>query len=380
MSWSIRLCRVRGIDIRVHVTFVLILVWAAYNWWGSTGAGLRGALFGVVATLLLFVAVTLHELGHSLQALKHGVKVREITLLPIGGVSQLEEMPDKPGQELRIALSGPLVNLAIVAVLCIIGLLLRAQAMVTVRELYASLGQASWQGMLAYLAMANLGMGLFNLVPAFPMDGGRVLRALLAARLGYRRATAAAASVGQGLALLLGLWGFANGGYTLVLIAIFIWMGAGQEGKQVEIESVLGDAQVGDAMTRQPQVLAPEDTLAKAMQMTLSTAQADFPVVEIAAGKPVGLLTEGGLLAGLHARGAEALVGEVMRRQLPTVTPSDRLFEVQQRLAAARLGAVPVVAQDGRLVGLLTIADISEAYRLCAISGKRQCGFTSSRG
>ena len=193
MSWSIRLFRVQGIDVKVHLTLVLILIWAAYRWSGSTGAGIQGALFGVVATLLLFAAVTLHELGHSFQALKYGVKVRDITLLPMGGLARMEEMPEKPKQELAIALAGPLVNFAIAALLIGLGVLLQTQAVLTLPELYRSLGEANWAGLLAYLTSANLMLGLFNLIPAFPMDGGRVLRALLAMKLDYDKATAIAA-------------------------------------------------------------------------------------------------------------------------------------------------------------------------------------------
>jgi stage IV sporulation protein FB len=368
MSWSIKLFRVKGIDVKVHLTFVLILIWAAYRWSGSTGEGLQGAFFGVAATLLLFGSVTLHELGHSLQALKYGVRVRDITLLPIGGLAQMEEIPEKPGQELRIAIAGPLVNFAIAALLIGVGALLQAQALVTVPELFHSLGEASWAGMLAYLTMANLAMGLFNLIPAFPMDGGRVLRALLAMRLDYPKATSIAVTIGQGLALLLGLYGFMSGSFTLVLIAVFVWMGAGQEGKQVEVKSVLREMKVGQAMTRQPHTLSADDSLTRAVELTLTTFQADFPVMERESGRLVGLLTEGDLLKGLRAHGETALVGRVMHTKFPTATPDEPIFQAQQQMAVGRVRAMPVVEGDDRLVGLLTAADINEAYRLLSVS------------
>lgn len=369
MSWSIKLFEVKGIDVKVHLTFVLILIWAAYRWGSGTGAGLQGALFGVVATLLLFVAVTLHELGHSFQALKYGVRVRDITLLPLGGVAQMEEMPEKPGQELRIALAGPLVNLAIAALLVGVGALLSARALTTLPELERSLGETNWEGMLAYLCMANLALALFNLIPAYPMDGGRVLRALLALWLDYARATATAVTVGQGLALLLGLWGFASGSFTLVLIAVFVWIGAGQEGQQVEVKSVLREMTVGQAMTRRPETLSAGDSLGRAVELTLNTAQAEFPVASN--GVLVGFLTEVDLLKGLRAQGTMALVGEVMRREHPAATPEEPLYRVQQRMAEARVQALPVVEGGGRLVGLLTAADVNEAYRLLSASPRR---------
>ncbi|MDX9866158.1 MAG: M50 family metallopeptidase, partial [Anaerolineaceae bacterium] len=147
MSWSIKLFKVKGIDIKIHLTFFLILIWAAFRWSGSTGAGLQGALFGVVATLLLFAAVTLHELGHSFQALKFGVKVKDITLMPLGGLAQMEEIPENSKQELRIAIAGPLVNFAIAALLVAVGAILQTQSVISLSELSASLGQASWSGL-----------------------------------------------------------------------------------------------------------------------------------------------------------------------------------------------------------------------------------------
>ncbi len=368
MSWSIRLFRVKGIEVKVHLTFVLILIWAAYYWSGSTGEGLQGALFGVAATLLLFGSVTLHELGHSMQALKYGVRVRDITLLPIGGIAQMEEIPEDPRQELGIAIAGPLVNFAIAAALIGIGALLQAQALITVPELFRSLGAASWAGMLAYLTMANLAMGLFNLIPAFPMDGGRALRALLAMRLDYPKATSIAVAVGQGLALLLGLFGFMSSSFTLVLIAVFVWMGAGQEGKQVQIKTVLHGMKVGQAMTRQPQTLSAADSLVRAAELTLTTSQANFPVVERDSGRLVGLLTESDLLKGLRVHGETVQVGQVMHTSFPTATLDEPIFQAQKQMAAGRVHAMPVVAVDERLVGLLTAADINEAYRLLSVS------------
>src|SRR5574340_1409097 len=148
MNWSIKLLKVKGIDIKVHLTFILILGWAAYRWGISTGEGMQGAIFGIVATLLLFLSVTLHELGHSFQALKYGVKVRDITLMPMGGLAQLDEIPEEPRKELRIALAGSLVNFGIAAVLVGIGALLNARALLPFNELIASLGHVSWSGLL----------------------------------------------------------------------------------------------------------------------------------------------------------------------------------------------------------------------------------------
>jgi Zn-dependent protease/CBS domain-containing protein len=370
MNWSLKLFKIKGIDIKVHLTFVLILIWAAYRWSVDTGAGAQGAIFGIVATLLLFFSVTLHELGHSLQALKYGVKVRDITLMPMGGLAQMESIPEEPNKELRIALAGPLVNFGIAALLIGLGALLNARALISFDELVASLGRVSWSGLLAYLTSANLMLGLFNLIPAFPMDGGRVLRALLAKKMDHAKATKIAAQVGQGLALLMGLWGFMSGSWTLVFIAIFVWMGAGQESQGTQVKHTLGGTTVGQAMTRSPQTLRVNDSLSKAVELTLSTSQADFPVLEWGSNKVAGLLTEIDLLRGLQSLGANTAVREVMRMKIASATPDELLHAAQQKMLVSRTRALPVLNPEGELLGLLTADDINEAYRLMAVSPK----------
>jgi Zn-dependent protease/CBS domain-containing protein len=368
MNWSLNLLKVKGIDIKVHLTFVLILIWAAYRWSVSTGEGLHGALFGVVTTLLLFLSVTLHELGHSLQALKFGVKVRDITLMPMGGLAQMESIPEDPNKELRIAIAGPLVNFGIAALLIGIGALLDARALISYDELIASLGRVSWSGLLAYLTSANLILGFFNLIPAFPMDGGRVLRALLARKMDHVKATRIAAQIGQGLAFLMGLWGFMNGSWTLVLIAIFVWMGAGQENQGAQVKHTLGRATVGQAMTRSPHALRVNDSLSKAVELTLSTTQADFPVLEWGSNRVAGLIGEIDLLHGLQSLGANAAAREVMQTKMSVSSPDEPLHAAQKKMLANRTRALLVLNPGGELLGLLTADDVNEAYRLMAVN------------
>jgi CBS domain-containing protein len=226
------------------------------------------------------------------------------------------------------------------------------------------MGRANWGALLPYLTVANIGLVLFNAIPAFPLDGGRVLRALLALWLDYVRATAIAVAIGQGLALLLGLVGFLGGNYFLIVIAIFVWFGASAEGEQVALRRMLGGATVGQAMIQRPQVLAATDPLGHAVELTLSTAQADFPVVD-AGGRVVGLLTLDDLLRGLRDQ-PEATVGEAMRRQFPVARPEESVAAAHEQLGEGRVRALPVVQSDGRLAGLLTAADIGEALRLLA--------------
>lgn len=370
MNWSLNLLKVKGINIKVHLTFVLILIWAAYRWSISTGEGVQGAIFGIVATLLLFFSVTLHELGHSLQAIKFGVRVRDITLMPMGGLAQMDEIPEEPNKELRIALAGPLVNFGIAALLIGIGALLDARALLSLNELYASLGRVSWSGLLAYLTSANLMLGFFNLIPAFPMDGGRILRALLAKKMNHAKATQIAAQIGQGLALLMGLWGFMSGSWTLVLIAIFVWMGAGQESQGAQVKHTLGETTVGQAMTRSPHVLRVNDSLSKAVELTLTTSQSDFPVLEWGSNRVAGFISELDLLRGLQSLGANAAAREVMRTRIAFASPDEPLHAAQQKMLTSRTRALPVLNGGGELIGLLTADDINEAYRLMAVSPK----------
>lgn len=368
MSWSVWIFRVRGIDVKVHLTFLLILVWAAFVWSSDSGAGLRGALYGVVAMLLLFGCVTLHELAHSLQAVAYGIRVREILLLPIGGVSQIEDMPEKPGQELRIALAGPLVSFGLALAFYLLSGLLQTQKAANPALLFTTT-DVSWLSLPAYLSVANLLLGLFNLVPAFPMDGGRILRALLAMRLDYRQATRVASAIGQGLALVFGLIGIAVGNLLLVLVAIFVWIGAGEEGGMVAVRGVLRQVTVARAMTREPRVLYPHSLLDDAVTLTLTTLQSDFPVIDDRSGAVVGLLTREDLVKGLQEHGRDGVVAKAMHTKVLTITPDVPLIEAQRRLATAKLTSVPVVDGGNVLVGLLTATDIGEALVLLSATG-----------
>ncbi|HET8524879.1 MAG TPA: site-2 protease family protein [Thermomicrobiales bacterium] len=363
MNWSFTLFRAKGITVKIHLTFVLILIWGAYIWSDRADTAMTGALFGVVAMLLLFGAVTLHEFAHSFQALRFGVRVRDITLLPIGGVARMESIPEQPRQELQIAIVGPLTNLLVAALLVAFGGVLSLFGVIHMGDLINALGKTTWTGLLAYLTAANLLLAVFNLIPAFPMDGGRVLRALLAMRFPYPRATKIAVAVGQSLALLLGIGGITSGSYSLILIAVFVWFGAGQEGKLVEIKGTFGDATVAYAMTRHPQTLERDATLAQATDLLLSTSETAFPIVS-ADGSFVGLLTQNDLLKGLRAHQPAAPVHPVTRIDIPTTTPGESLIAAQQRMTAARTHALAVVDERGALVGLLTSEGINEAYRV----------------
>lgn len=362
MGNSFRLFSVRGINVRVHITFPLILVWAAIQFGLLTRQGAAGAVFGIIVTLLLFAIVILHELGHSVAAQGYGVPVKQIVLLPIGGVAQLARFPEEPIQEFVIAIAGPLVNFGLAIVLFVAGVLFGlGNPLEDPLAITRVLGQVNPSAIFTYVFASNLFLGIFNLIPAFPMDGGRVLRALLAARMDYARATRIAVTVGQAMAWLLGLWGFLNGGFFLILIAVFIYMGASQEGQLVQTRHVLGDLKVAQAYSRQARALKPESPLREAVDLTLSTFQADFPVCD--GDRLVGFLSHNRLVDALNRLGSEVPIGNVMSTEVTSVSPDEELIDVQRRLAENNLDAAPVVDGD-RFLGLITMRDINEIYRL----------------
>lgn len=362
MNWSFKLFTVRGIQVRVHVTFVLILLWAAYYWSTVVDDGVRGVVFGIVATILLFSCVTLHELGHSVQAQAFGIHVRDITLLPIGGLARLDSIPEDPQKELRIAIAGPLVNVVIAAVLAVISVFVDRGSLTSPGRMIDELQDGTWRAMVSYLLFANVLLVLFNLIPAFPMDGGRILRSLLAMKMPHLQATKIAGGIGQAMALLLGFLGFASGNFFLILIAIFVWFGAGQESAQAEVRQAFAGATVSQIMSASPITLTPADPLLRAVQLTLSSSQADFPVID-REHYVVGLLTIDILLKGLHETPG-VTVGDVMNRDFAVARPNEDIALVQERMASAKQRAMLVIADNGRLLGLLTVNDVAEAFRL----------------
>lgn len=353
MGWSWRLGRIAGIDIYVHATFALLLIWIGFISY-MPHQSWNEALEGVVFILCLFAVVVLHELGHALTAKQFGIKTRDITLLPIGGVARLERIPEEPKQELLVALAGPAVNVVLAGLLFVILLALGlwvGNAEQLAKELSTFRG-----GLLLQLFVANVFLAIFNLLPAFPMDGGRVLRALLAMRLDYVRATVIAAKVGQIMAVVFGLIGLFGNPFLLV-IALFVWVGASAEAGAVQFKAGLAGVPVARAMIREFASLAPDDTLAVAARRVLDGFQHDFPVV--AEGKIVGILPRNELLAALAETGPNEPVADVMRTDFKTADPYELVEAVVDRLKDGSCPVVPVV-RDGALVGLLTPDNIAE--------------------
>lgn len=348
MKWSLKLGRLFGIDVYLHFTFLLLLGFLSFYFWRTTndaGAALRGVAF----VAALFGCVVLHELGHSLMARRYGIKTHDITLLPIGGVARLEKMPEKPMQEFWVALAGPAVNVAIALVL-LVGLA-ATDGLVPLNEASVT-GDFFWQRLMAL----NVVLVVFNLLPAFPMDGGRVLRALLSLRLGRRRATAIAANVGQAMAIGFGLLGFFSNPF-LIFIGIFVFLGAQAEAGLVEMQSTLAGLRVRDAMMSRYRTLSPEDTLDKAVTELLAGSQHDFPVMEN--DRPVGILRRNDLVKALAEGRRDATVAQAMCRDCEGVDETAPLQGAVETMRLRQCTTVPVMA-GGRMAGLLTLENISE--------------------
>ncbi len=349
MRWSWRFARVAGIGIHIHATFPLLLIWVgALQYFDRRDW--RDAEVGIGFVLILFAIVVLHELGHALTARRFGIQTRDITLLPIGGVARLERLPEDPKQELCIALAGPAVNVC----LAILFLCLIAMGGQIARALSAPFIGAN---LLVNLLWANVVLACFNMVPAFPMDGGRVLRALLATRIDYVRATRIAARIGQVLAV-----GFAVAAGVLkyptwVLLGLFVYFGAGREAAMVQMKSVLNGLRVGDLMITDFRTFQAEDPLGAAREQFLDGLQRQFPVLE--GGQVVGVLTGPDLAHGLEKFGPEATVGAAMEKAFPEAHPDEAAETALSRLQSSRMGMMPVTS-SGQLVGIVSAEKVRD--------------------
>jgi Zn-dependent protease/CBS domain-containing protein len=349
MKWQWKLGRFAGIDVYVHATFLLLIGWVGYSYWlahHNWGEVLNGILF----ILALFLCVVLHEYGHALTARRYGIKTRDITLYPIGGVARLERMPDKPIQELWVALMGPVVNVIIAAVL--FAYLFFTNGLGPLTSLTLTSGS-----FLTRLMIINISLVIFNLLPAFPMDGGRVLRALLALKMEYTQATQVAANIGQGLALIMGFIGLIGNPF-LLFIAFFVWIGASQEASMVTMRNSLSGIPVMRAMMTDFKSLSPRDTLAEVVALMLAGSQHDFPVVD-ANGQVAGVLERDAFINALSQKGQSVPVVDVMRRNLPEVDSHEMVETALTRLQESGAKTLPVM-HAGRFIGLITSENITE--------------------
>jgi Zn-dependent protease/predicted transcriptional regulator len=353
MSWSWRIGRIAGIDVYVHFTFLILLAWIGIThyldnhevWEAVVGVGFILALFGIVV---------LHELGHALAARHYGIPTRDITLLPIGGVARLERIPEDPKQELVVAVAGPAVNVVMAA------------AIYMGTRLGSGLADVSDTArvggpFLSQMFLVNVALVVFNVLPAFPMDGGRVLRALLAMRMDYVRATQIAAGIGQAMAVLFAFFGLFGPNPLLVFIALFVWLGASQEASMVQMRSALTGIPVMRAMITDFRTLGPDDPLSRAIEYVIAGFQQDFPVVD--GDRLVGILTKNDFATGLAQHGPESRVGESMQREFVSVGPREMLQGAFAKLQDCECHTLPVV-QDGRLLGLVTADNLAEVLMI----------------
>jgi len=357
MKWSWKFGTVAGIGLYVHATFFLLIAWVGVTYWLAGGSA--AALSGIAFILALFACVVLHELGHALTARRYGIRTRDITLLPIGGVSRLERIPDDPRQEVWVSLAGPAVNVVIAAVLY--AWLLLSQTSRPLSALTMAGGP-----FLERLLLVNVSLAVFNLLPAFPMDGGRVLRALLAMRMDYVRATQVSAHVGQAMALVFGLLGLFTNPF-LVFIALFVWIGAAQEASMVQMRNALSGIPVSRAMLTDFHTVASDDTAKRVLELILGGSQQDFPVVD--GGRLAGVLLRSDVLKALAQRGSDWRVRDIMRREFEVVDGADMLETAFARLQACNCHTLPVTSR-GALVGLLTMENVGEFLLIQSALGR----------
>ncbi len=349
MSWSVNIGSIAGTAIRIHVTFLLFLVWIFVA--GLATGGVIDAVSSLVFMVLLFGCVLAHEFGHIFTARAFGVATPDVTLLPIGGVARLERIPEKPSEEFLVAIAGPLVNVAIAVVLI-------AVTPTHLSTAHFAAMESPKVSMIDRLAEVNLFLAVFNMIPAFPMDGGRVLRALLAIRLGHVRATEIAATIGQWTAFGFGFLGlFYNP--LLIFIAIFVYLAAASEAQMVSLRAMARDVPVTAAMVTQFATLTGDEHIDAAVETLLQTSQPEFPVTD-GNRRLIGVVGRAEIIRALRELGPSAPVSDVMVKDIPTIERSHRLEEAFRLLQEKSVPAVGVVDFAGRLIGLVTAETVGE--------------------
>lgn len=352
MKWSLKLVRIADIDIYVHATFYILLLWIGLSYWVESGS-LRSVISGLGFILAIFASVVLHELGHALTARRFNIRTLKITLFPIGGVASMERMPDKPEQEMAVALAGPAVNLGIAVTIWL--WLLLTGSMPAFNELSLTGGV-----FLEKFMAVNLVLALFNMLPAFPMDGGRVLRASLSFKMDHYQATQTAARIGQGLALWLGFFGLLYNPF-LIFIALFVWIGAAAEAGMEQIKTTLSRVSLGQAMLTDFRSLEFDDPLSRAIELTLAGSQKEFPVLRDA--EFVGVLTQDELLNGLQLEGVHSNVGRWMQQEIEKAYINESVNDVMERLQISNCPLLLVI-DEGQPVGIINLDNIMEMIKI----------------
>lgn len=346
MKGSIKLFSIFGISINIHITFLLLLV-----------LFLSGGVKWLVLVIGVFCFVTLHEICHSLVAKHFGIQVREITLLPIGGVASMSSMPEKPAQEFFISLAGPLFNVAVVAVFYYPMKSLLGPGVL----FYRPLSTVTWPLTISYLYWINLILAIFNLIPAFPMDGGRVLRALLAQKMGYQKATRIAVNLGHIFALGFAYFGIIGGNIILIAIAVFIYVAASNEGVQVDLRETLKKFRVKDILSPNFLTVTSDATLSRVLELIFHSHQEDFPVFD--GENMTGFVTRHEIMSGMHNLGTQTHVADVMMKNFPYVSDTELLVKAQKIMEDNQIRALPVM-KGGKVLGIITLEDIARIYAI----------------
>jgi len=350
VKWSFQVARIGGIDLKIHATFLLLLAWFGMAYYADGGLG--AMMVGLSFIVLLFVCVVLHEFGHALAGRAYGIRTPDITLLPIGGVARLERMPEKPWQELVVALAGPAVNVVIAfALYLVIGRGLHLEDVASVDR--------GGGDILSKLLAINIILVVFNLLPAFPMDGGRVLRALLATRLKRARATRIAAGIGQAVAVLFGLLGL-FGNPMLLFIAVFVFFGAQQEAVYATAKESFEETRVAQIMQPLPPLFTRGMTILDAVQLAMRDQRASYPLVDSGL-RVLGLVRSGELAAALHLRSAEP-VERLMQAGAVVVPAAASLIEARSRILSTDQPDFPVTNGANQIVGYLSRGDLPAAF------------------
>ena len=353
MKWSFKIFTLFGIPVKLHLTFLLLLLFIALT---PQKPGGIGGLPGTITVLLVFACVLLHEFSHSMLAKKYGHRVRDITLLPIGGVSNIEEMPEEPREEIWLALAGPMMSLALA------GIFYAAVTLVRPAADPEFIG-GSLLGTLFYI---NFMLGLFNMIPALPMDGGRVLRGALAMKLGRVKATRVAVSIGQAFAIVFLFVGIFYD-WWLALIAIFIYIGAEGEDQALKVHEALKGAQVSRAMIVDPKTVRPDTPMSDVVSMMCHGLQDDFPVVSD--GRAIGILSKQDIFRAVKDGAGGRPAAEFMHADFPVVSSDLSLEDIFRSMRQSGLSAIPVLA-DGRVSGLITLEQIGRYNMVCGMGKK----------
>ena len=349
MKYSLSLGKIVGIKIQIHWTFLLLLVWIVSNNIRA-GAGTEQTLWSVLFILTIFLCVTMHEFGHALAAKRFGIKTKDITLLPIGGLARLESIPEKPKEELIVAIAGPLVNILIVAVLYPL-VHFTSDVTSSIKQLSA----ITSENFIFNLMLINLWLAVFNLIPAFPMDGGRVLRALLSFKMERHKATAIAARIGQFLAIGFVIVGLFSNPF-LIFIGLFVFLGARAEAEYTQAKSILKGFTVNDVLMKQYQTISAGETIKEAVSMLLNGQYKSFLVTDN--GQAVGTLNRDEIIKALSSQGENSIIHNVMNKELLFLKAEMPLEEAWQ-LMQQRNTLMPVFNND-KLVGTLDTENILE--------------------